>query len=65
MESHEYFLQATIYAEALKRYLTIIEEKSFKDIFGGAIYIFVRGLDASGVNGIVNYIPDFSLLPLK
>ena len=35
MEAHDYNLQATLYAQAIKRH--------FKAPFGGAYYIFVRG----------------------
>jgi exodeoxyribonuclease V beta subunit len=38
-----YDLQADIYADALKRYLTAVGIKNFSEVFGGAIYIFLRG----------------------
>lgn len=43
MHEHDYFLQASIYAEALKRYLKLYDPRPFEECFGGAYYIFVRG----------------------
>ena len=43
MEGSCYTLQAAIYAEALRKYLFLFEERSFKECFGGAIYFFLRG----------------------
>ena len=40
MREHQYFLQANIYSEALKRYLKIMD----KEQFGGVYYVFLRGL---------------------
>ena len=56
MEEQGYFLQAAIYAEALKRYLSLVEKRKFTSCFGGAIYIFMRG------PGVTHFIPDLSLL---
>lgn len=49
MEQEEYFLQARLYAEAVKRYLRLTQ----KGEFGGAYYLFFRGpstlyLDGNG-----------------
>lgn len=41
MKQHDYFLQADIYLEALKRYLTF---KKDPHQIGGAYYLFLRGL---------------------
>lgn len=49
LEEHHYFLQAALYKEALKRYLAFVEEAPFEEIFGGAYYLFVRGIGSSGV----------------
>jgi ATP-dependent exoDNAse (exonuclease V) beta subunit len=38
-----YFMQASIYQEALMRYLTLFDKRPFTQIFGGAIYLFMRG----------------------
>lgn len=46
MKEHDYFLQASIYTEALKRYLSLVDKRNFADIFGGIFYIFIRGLKA-------------------
>ncbi|MCX6989928.1 MAG: UvrD-helicase domain-containing protein [Chlamydiae bacterium] len=56
MEEQGYFLQAAIYAEALKRYLSQVEKRGFSSCFGGAIYIFMRG------RGSYCFMPDLSLL---
>ncbi len=45
MKEHDYHLQASIYALALKRYLKNFDERPFKECFGGAFYIFLRGID--------------------
>ena len=45
MSKHHYFIQAQIYQEALKKYLHIADQQPFHDIFGGVIYVFLRGLD--------------------
>lgn len=39
MKVHDYPLQASLYAEGLRRHFG---EKSFEDLFGGAFYLFVR-----------------------
>ena len=43
MEDHDYFLQASIYAEGLKRYLAHFDSRPFSETFGGAFYLFLRG----------------------
>lgn len=47
MHKHHYFIQARIYQEALKKYLNISHPKSFEEVFGGIIYVFLRGLDTN------------------
>lgn len=44
MQEHHYFLQAAIYKEALQRYLAVVDKRPFEEIFGGTLYVFVRGL---------------------
>lgn len=56
MEAQGYFLQAAIYAEALKRYLSVVEKRSFESCFGGAFYLFLRG------KKVYHFKPDLSLL---
>lgn len=43
MHAHDYFLQASIYKEALARYVKLFDNRPFEEIFGGAIYYFIRG----------------------
>lgn len=43
MQEHDYFLQASIYTEGLKRYLAHFDKRPFEECFGGAIYLFLRG----------------------
>lgn len=51
MVANKYFLQAAIYAKALKEYLSYIDPRPFSECFGGVIYIFLRGL-SSNAHGI-------------
>jgi len=44
MQNNHYDLQADIYAKAMERYLKIFDNRSFDDIFGGAYYLFLRGI---------------------
>ncbi len=45
MLEHQYFLQAKIYQEALKKYLKLFKKESIeKASLGGVIYWFVRGI---------------------
>ena len=45
MQSHNYSLQATIYIEAVRRYLKLIDKRPFNECFGGVYYLFLRGID--------------------
>lgn len=51
MVVNNYFLQAAIYAKALKKYLSYIDPRPFSECFGGVIYIFLRGI-SSNTHGI-------------
>jgi exodeoxyribonuclease V beta subunit len=42
MQNNDYFLQASLYAEALRRYVKLFDMRPFESCFGGAIYVFVR-----------------------
>lgn len=65
MDEHDYFLQAQIYAGALKRFLKNIDPRPFDSIFGGAIYLFLRGLkEDSPKSGIYHFIPSSFLSKL-
>lgn len=43
MQQNQYDLQASIYAEALARFVKLFDNRPFSDCFGGAIYYFIRG----------------------
>jgi exodeoxyribonuclease V beta subunit len=43
MHAHDYFLQASIYAAALQRFVKLFDIRPFSECFGGAIYYFIRG----------------------
>ncbi|MFQ5729895.1 MAG: 3'-5' exonuclease, partial [Waddliaceae bacterium] len=45
MEEHNYYFQAQLYKDALKRYLRVIDNRPFEEIFGGVFYVFLRGLN--------------------
>lgn len=49
MRGFDYFLQASIYEECLRRYLAAYNKRPFKEIFGGVFYIFLRGLPTGGI----------------
>ena len=52
MENQHYFLQASIYAHAIKRYVKLFDRRAFEETFGGAFYVFVRGKTS------FHFIPD-------
>lgn len=52
MIQNDYFLQAKLYAKALKRYVKLFDNRPFSTLFGGAIYVFLRGKKA------YHFIPD-------
>jgi exodeoxyribonuclease V beta subunit len=54
MRANDYYLQASIYATALKRYVKLFDNRPFPECFGGAFYLFVRG------NGVLHFIPEVS-----
>lgn len=61
MTLHEYELQASIYAEALRRYLGILDEREFEECFGGIYYVFLRGLDSASIDaGVLHFFPKVS-----
>ena len=57
MVEHRYDLQASLYKEALRRYLENIVDVSFEEVYGGTYYIFLRGVDpqTSSSNGVFNF----------
>ncbi|HRD55725.1 MAG TPA: 3'-5' exonuclease, partial [Parachlamydiaceae bacterium] len=52
MEKNDYFLQADIYSQAIQRFLKAADDRDFEECFGGAYYIFLRGLNAENQNGV-------------
>lgn len=54
MHANDYYLQASIYATALKRYVKLFDNRPFQECFGGAFYLFVRG------NGVLHFMPEVS-----
>jgi exodeoxyribonuclease V beta subunit len=52
MQENEYDLQAEIYANALERFLKIVDKRHFHDIFGGVYYLYLRGIDGKSSQGI-------------
>ncbi len=53
LHDHHYPLQANIYREALEKYLRLFDKRPFDEIFGGAFYFFLRGVDKSG-KGVIH-----------
>ncbi len=51
MKANDYETQASIYAEALRRYVKLFDTRPFEACFGGALYVFVRG------NAVLHFIP--------
>jgi len=45
MKENDYFLQADIYMNAIKKYLKLVETRPFEQIFGGVFFLFLRGLN--------------------
>lgn len=56
MRMHHYFLQGAIYASAFERYVKLFDKRPFKELFGGAFYLFLRGSVA------YHFIPDRDLV---
>lgn len=52
MCEHGYFLQASIYTEAVKRFLKCVERRPFDECFGGYFYLFLRGIHPEMKSGI-------------
>lgn len=55
MQEHAYFLQAAIYTEAIKRYLKLVEKRPFEECFGGAFYLYLRGIQPGKKTGIYHF----------
>lgn len=57
MSEHDYFLQARIYAAALTKWWRNFDERPPQEFFGGAYYVFLRGLDCEETHGIYHFQP--------
>lgn len=59
MTENDYYLQAELYMQAFKKYLSILVSKPFEQVFGGCFYIFLRGLNTQSSNseGILFFRP--------
>ena len=56
MHENGYFLQSALYKEAVKRYLRLVEKRPFEECFGGAIYLFLRGMQPGRETGVFKLI---------
>ena len=56
MDAHDYWLQAALYTEALQRHVKQFDMRPFEEIFGGAIYFFIRG------PAFCHFMPDLNLI---
>lgn len=59
MEENSYFLQASLYEEATRRYIQNFEENDFSELFGGVYYLFLRGMHPqdNARSGIYHFYP--------
>ncbi|BCX81445.1 exodeoxyribonuclease V beta subunit [Methylomarinovum caldicuralii] len=58
MRSHDYGLQALLYALALHRYLkTRLRDYDYRRHFGGVRYLFLRGMDGTPGRGVYGFVP--------
>jgi len=61
MDSHLYTVQALIYTLALDRHLSArLPDYDYEKHFGGVIYVFVRGVNPDGGEGLWEYRPSES-----
>jgi len=59
MDSHLYTVQALIYTLALDRHLAArLPGYEYETHFGGVIYVFVRGVNPDGEEGLWQYRPE-------
>ena len=59
MKDHDYDLQYAIYAIALEKYLTLRHPgESFRERFGGVLYLFLRGMSHQSNTGVFFCRPD-------
>ena len=57
MHENDYFLQASLYTEAIRRYLKLVEERPFENCFGGIFYLFLRGMQRGNTTGVYRFMP--------
>jgi len=63
MAHNGYQLQAALYALALHRWLTHrLQDYDFEQHFGGAFYLFLRGMNEHGNEGVYYWRPTYALL---
>ncbi len=63
MAQHDYYLQYCLYSVALLRYIeSRFPSEDPYDRFGGVFYIFIRGIESTGDNGIFFDRPSKSLI---
>lgn len=58
MAANQYHLQAHLYSKALKQYVKQFDIRPFEASFGGAFYIFLRGLQLGSELGIYHFFPE-------
>ncbi|KAF3362544.1 Uncharacterized protein PHSC3_000782 [Chlamydiales bacterium STE3] len=58
MMANHYHLQASLYAKAFKQYVKLFDIRPFEELFGGAFYIFLRGVKQDGSCGIYHFFPE-------
>lgn len=63
MEENSYFLQAKIYAQALKLYLKLVDPRPFEECFGGIYYLFLRGISPENDSGIFYFSGEKPIKP--
>jgi exodeoxyribonuclease V beta subunit len=52
MEANDYFLQAELYQEAVRRLISLCDKRPFEECFGGTYYLFLRGLEPETGRGL-------------
>jgi exodeoxyribonuclease V beta subunit len=63
MANNGYQLQAALYSLALHRWLTHrLQGYQFEQHFGGVFYLFIRGMNPQGNQGIYEWRPSYELL---
>ena len=63
MANNGYQLQAALYALALHRWLSHrLQHYQFEQHFGGVFYLFLRGMNGQGNQGVYSWRPNHELL---